>query len=51
VRRWLDVLPGLGLDRERLRGWGVAHALAWGWDAEDGWSPDSVRAARAIRDA
>jgi streptomycin 6-kinase len=48
VRRWLDVLPGLGLDRERLRGWGVAHALAWGWDAEDGWSSDSIRAARAI---
>ena len=38
VRRWLDALAGLGLDRERLRGWGVAHALAWG----------AVDAARAI---
>jgi streptomycin 6-kinase len=27
-RRWLDVLAELGLDRERLRGWGLAHALA-----------------------
>lgn len=27
--RWLDALVALGLDRERLRGWGVAHALAW----------------------
>ena len=51
VRRWLDMLPELGLDRERLRGWGVAHALAWGWDARDGWSSRSVEAARAIRDA
>jgi streptomycin 6-kinase len=47
VRVWLDALSGLGLDRERLRGWGVAHALAWGWD-EAGWSPWSVAAARAI---
>ena len=48
VRRWLDVLAGLGLDRERLRGWGVAHALAWGWDDDGGWSLRSVDAARAI---
>jgi streptomycin 6-kinase len=47
LRRWLDVLRQLGLDRERLRGWGVAHALAWGWD-EEGWSSSSVDAARAI---
>jgi streptomycin 6-kinase len=50
VRRWLDALAELGLDRERLRGWGVAHALAWGWD-DEGWSPWSIEAARAIRDA
>jgi len=31
VRRRLDLLASdLGLDRERLRGWGIAHALAWG---------------------
>ncbi len=46
-RRWLDVLEELDLDRERLRGWGVAHALAWGWD-ESGWSPSAIAAARAI---
>jgi len=51
VRRWLDVLSELGLDRERLRGWGVAHALAWGWDDEDGWSSGMVEAARAIHAA
>jgi streptomycin 6-kinase len=51
VRRWLDVLAELGLDRGRLRGWGVAHALAWGWDDEDGWSSGMVEAARAIHAA
>jgi streptomycin 6-kinase len=50
VRRWLDLLGGIGLDRERARAWGVAHALAWGRD-EDGWSPRSVEAARAIAGA
>ena len=48
IRRWLDVLTGLGLDGERLRGWGVAHALAWGWDDRDGWSRRAVAAARTI---
>ena len=47
VRRWLDVLEDIGLGRERLRGWGVAHALAWGWD-DAGWSPESIEAARTI---
>ncbi len=47
VRRWLDVLAGIGLDRERAQAWGVAHALAWGWD-DEGWSPESVEAARLI---
>jgi streptomycin 6-kinase len=51
LRRWLDALVELGLDRERLRGWGAAHALAWGWDDEDGWSSWSVEAARAIQGA
>jgi streptomycin 6-kinase len=48
VRRWLDVLGDLGLDRERLRAWGVAHALAWGWYETAGWSPRSVAAAQTI---
>ncbi len=48
VRRWLDLLAGLGLDRERLRGWGSAHALAWGWSDKDGWADEQVAAARAI---
>jgi streptomycin 6-kinase len=31
LRRRLDVLADeLGLDRERMRRWGIAHALAWG---------------------
>jgi streptomycin 6-kinase len=33
MKRRLDQLSAeLGLDRERLRGWGIAHALAWGVD-------------------
>jgi hypothetical protein len=48
VRHWLDVLQELGLDRERMRAWSVAHALAWGWDERDGWSSGSVEAARVI---
>jgi streptomycin 6-kinase len=50
-RRWLDALSGLGLDRDRLRGWGVAHTLAWGWDEAEGWSPGAIEAARAIEAA
>jgi streptomycin 6-kinase len=31
IRARLDQLTDeLGLDRERMRGWGIAHALAWG---------------------
>jgi streptomycin 6-kinase len=48
IRRWLDSLAELGLDRDRLRGWGVAHALAWGWDEESRWSQQSVAVARAV---
>ena len=51
VRRWLDVLVGLGLDRERLRGWGVAHALAWAVEPDGRWSDRSIAAARAIHAA
>ena len=48
VRRWLDALRELGLDPDRTRGWGVAHALAWGWDPSHGWSRESIQAARVI---
>lgn len=48
IDRWLDVLADLDLDGERLRGWGVAHALAWGWEPEGRWSERSVAAARGI---
>lgn len=48
VRRWLDALASLGLDRDRLRGWGVAHTLAWAYDDQDGWKEWSVAAARSI---
>ena len=35
IRRRLDFLAAeLDLDRERLRGWGIAHALAWDPDEE-----------------
>ena len=51
VRGWLETLTELGLDRERLRGWGVAHALAWGWSDDGGWSRRQVEAARSIFDA
>lgn len=50
VSQWLDALRDLGLDRERTRGWGVAHALAWGWDDERGWT-SHVGAARVILDS
>jgi streptomycin 6-kinase len=50
VRPYLDALAGLGLDRERCRAWGVAHALAWGYD-EQGWIDWSIDVARTIRDA
>jgi streptomycin 6-kinase len=48
VRGWLDTLTELGLDRERLRGWGVAHAFAWAWSGDGGWSRRQVDAARSI---
>jgi streptomycin 6-kinase len=51
VRRWLRMLEELGLDRERLRGWGAAHALAWAWDDNNGWSLEAIEAARTIHAA
>jgi streptomycin 6-kinase len=52
VTRWLDVLTDLGLDRERCRGWGVAHNLAWSWDENRReWLPKHVDGARRILSA
>lgn len=51
VSRWLDALVELGFDRERARGWGVAHNLAWAWDERDGWLEQHVEEARRILSA
>lgn len=48
ISRWLDALADLGFDRERARGWGVAHNLAWAWDERRGWSEHQVEEARRI---
>jgi streptomycin 6-kinase len=46
VRRRLDRLTAdLGVDRERARGWGIVHALAWGLD-EDRVFPEHLACAR-----
>jgi len=49
IRRRLDFFSDrLELDRERVRGWGIAHALAWGFE---GGRPlaDHIECARALR--
>jgi streptomycin 6-kinase len=51
VSRWLDGLADLGFDRERARGWGVAHNLAWAWDERRGWIDGHVEEARRILNA
>ena len=48
VRRWLAALAETSLDVERMRSWGVAHALAWGWEDETGWSRSAIETARVI---
>ncbi len=49
VRGRLDRLcTTLGVDRERARGWALAHSLAWGFDAAGNVNPDHVLAARLI---
>jgi streptomycin 6-kinase len=48
IRRRLDLLVAeLGLDRERMRGWGVAHALVWGISG-DKHEPDMIECARLL---
>jgi streptomycin 6-kinase len=53
VRRRLDILVDeLGLDRERMRLWGIAHALAWGIeDGGDRFDLEHVHVARLLADA
>jgi streptomycin 6-kinase len=49
ITLWLDVLGDLGLDRERARGWGVAHNLAWSWDeSRRVWSTGPLEETRRI---
>jgi streptomycin 6-kinase len=51
MRRRLDQLSGeLDLDRERIRGWGLAHALAWG-ASTSGWIDELVACARWLSEA
>jgi len=48
VRRRLDLLSErLDLDRERVRGWGIAHALGWGYE-RGAFFEEHVFAARTI---
>ena len=51
VSRWLDALVDLGFDRDRARGWGVAHNLAWAWEERRGWSVEHVEVANRILNA
>jgi streptomycin 6-kinase len=51
VGRWLDLLVAeLGLDRERMRRWAIAHTLAWGF-YESGPIADHVEVARLLLSA
>lgn len=51
VRRRLDRFSSeLGLDRERVRGWALAHTVAWGM-GKDGVSTGHVTLARLLMDA
>ena len=48
IRRRLDVLTAeLDVDRERMRGWGIVHALAWGV-SETKHEADMVECARLL---
>jgi streptomycin 6-kinase len=48
MRRRLDFFSArLGLDRERVRGWGIAHALAWGFEGDRA-LPGHVECARLL---
>jgi streptomycin 6-kinase len=52
VRRRLDQLAGdLSLDRERMRGWAIVHALAWGVSGLGKVEEDMVACARWLADS
>jgi streptomycin 6-kinase len=51
VRHWLNALTDIGLDRERMRAWGVAHTLVWGQGDDGGWKAEHMDAARLILNA
>ena len=51
VARRLEILTDeFGLERERLRLWGVAHAVAWGFSGEGRAYPGHVRAAEILHE-
>jgi streptomycin 6-kinase len=51
IRRRLDILVDeLGLDRERMRLWGIAHALAWGVSGHK-LEKDMIRCAELLHEA
>jgi len=52
IRRRLDQLTQeLELDRERVRGWAVVHAVAWGAETGPGWDPAMVACANWLAEA
>jgi streptomycin 6-kinase len=52
IRRRLDQLSEeLALDRERIRGWAVVHAVAWGGETGPGWDPAMVACANWLAEA
>ena len=52
IRRRLDQLAEeLALDRERIRGWAVVHAVAWGGETGPGWDPAMVACANWLAEA
>ena len=52
IRRRLDQLSEqLELDRERIRGWAVVHAVAWGGETGPGWDPAMVACANWLAEA
>ena len=51
IRRRLDLLTEeLGVDRERMRRWGITHALIWGF-SDSKVEDDMVESARLLADA
>ncbi|MEO8687184.1 MAG: aminoglycoside phosphotransferase family protein [Solirubrobacteraceae bacterium] len=52
IRGRLDQLADeLELDRERIRGWAVVHAVAWGGETGPGWDPAMVACAGWLAEA